>query len=88
MVLWVRRSVIPLSQVFTSPPWAVGFAVEPCTGLNIGPSPSLARDAQALARPVYDSLSELPTRAHILFFSSPKTTYTILFQQLEYFSFV
>ncbi len=27
MVLWVRLSVMPLSQVFTSPPWVVGFAV-------------------------------------------------------------
>ncbi len=32
--------------------------IEPCTG----PSPALARDAQALVRPVSDSLSELPAR--------------------------
>ncbi len=29
---------------------------------NLGPSPALARDAQALARPVSDSLSELTAR--------------------------
>ncbi len=28
------------------------------------------------------------TQARILFFPSPKTAYTKLFQQLEYFSFV
>ncbi len=37
----------------------VGSGVEPCTGLKIY---ALARDAQALARPVSDSLSELPAR--------------------------
>ncbi len=29
---------------------------------NLGPSPALARDAQALAWPMSDSLSELPAR--------------------------
>ncbi len=40
---------------------------------NLGPSPAsaLARDAQALTRPVSDSLSELPNPP-----SSPKNVYT------------
>ncbi len=47
--------------------------------MNLGPSPALARDAQALARPVSDSLSELPARVRpdpSFFSPSPKTAYT------------
>ncbi len=46
-----------------------------------------ARDTQALARPVSDSASELPTRARLFFPLLPKQL-ILLFQLLKYFSFV
>ncbi len=48
--------------------------LELCKGRNIGPSPALARDAQAgPARPVSDGLSEFSVRSDPSLFFSPST---------------
>ncbi len=60
-------------------PTAGHHVLEPARASNLGPSPALARDAQALAQPVSDSLLELPARVRpepVFFSPFSKTAYT------------
>ncbi len=60
-----------------------GF-LSPARASNLGPSPALARDAQALDRPASDSLSELPAQVR----PEPVFLFLFMFQLLKLFNFV
>ncbi len=66
------------------------YSESPARASNIAPSPALARDAQALARPVYNSLSELPAwdRPEPVFFPLFPKQLILHFQLFKLFSFV